>query len=85
MDATQLIMLMGGGVGSLVIGFITKKYTTVPNGLIPLINGTVFSLLFATLGGMGFTYQALITGMSAAYAATAAYELKNVKPAEAPK
>lgn len=84
MDKTQLIMLMVGSASSLIIGWITKKYTAVPNGLIPLINGALATLAFATIGGLGFTYEALVTGMAAAYMGIAAYEgSKSVKPGAA--
>lgn len=82
MEVTQLITLVGGGIASLVLGAVQKKVPQIPNGLIPLVNGAVLSLLFATIGGLGFTYSAVIAGMTAAYVGTAAYELKNVaKPA----
>ena len=71
-------MLMGGGIGSLLLGWLMKKWPSLPNGLIPLLNGAVFSLLYATIGKMGFSYDTLITGMAAAYAATAVYELTTV-------
>lgn len=76
METTQLIMLMGGGIGSLALGALAKKIKQIPNELIPLINGVVFSLLFATLGKLGFTMAAVLTGMGAAYGATTVYELK---------
>jgi hypothetical protein len=78
MEQTQLIMLIVGSLSSLVVGWVTKRYTAVPNGLIPLVNGTLASVGFATLGGLGFTYAAVLTGMGAAYAATAAYETAHV-------
>ena len=77
-ETKELIMMMGGGLASLIMGGITKKIPQVSNALIPLINGAVLTFLFATIGGLGFTYLALTTGMAAAYVGTAAYELKNV-------
>jgi len=81
METSQIILMVTGSIGSLVIGAVTKKFTTVPNGLIPLINGTVATVLFATVGGLGFTVAAFMTGMASAYTATAAYELTKLKPA----
>jgi hypothetical protein len=75
MESKELILMVGGGIGSMIVGFLTKKFSALPNGLIPLINGTVFTVLFATLGGTPWS-QSLLLGMSAAFAGTAVYEAK---------